>query len=152
MKTTQPPIVVTQTFNTSVEMVWEAITQLAPMQQWFFNNIPAFKPVVGFKTQFDVVVEDRVFTHLWEITEVIPLQKIVYNWHYANYKGRSAITFELSATNNQTTLQVTAKATESFDDNIPEFKRESALEGWTYLIQQSLLNYLQKNQKLIVNK
>ena len=152
MKTTDPPIVVIQVFNATADVVWNAITQLAPMQQWFFNNIPNFKPVVGFETQFHICVEDRVFTHLWKITEVIPMRKIVYHWHYANHQGRSTVAFELTSTNNQTTLQVTAMAIESFDDAIPEFKRESALAGWTYLIQQSLLNYLQKNQQLIVNK
>jgi uncharacterized protein YndB with AHSA1/START domain len=148
MKTTDPPIVVTQVFNTTPNVVWNAITQLAPMQQWFFNNIPNFKSVVGFETQFDICVEDRVFTHLWKITEVVPLSKIVYQWHYANHQGRSTVAFEITPKNNETTLQVTAVAIESFDDTIPEFKRESALAGWTYLIQQSLVAYLQKNNSI----
>ena len=52
------------------------------MKEWFFGNIPDFKPEVGFKTQFNVNVPRRDFMHLWEVTKVIPNKMIVTNWKF----------------------------------------------------------------------
>lgn len=41
-------IVVEQLFECPPGGLWEAITDLQQMKQWFFNNIPSFEPVVGF--------------------------------------------------------------------------------------------------------
>jgi uncharacterized protein YndB with AHSA1/START domain len=57
MTKTNKPIVVDQTLNVSVSEVWNAITELEQMKQWFFNNIPAFEPVVGFHTEFLVNIK-----------------------------------------------------------------------------------------------
>ena len=46
------------------------------MIKWFFDNIPEFKPEVGFETQFNVNTGERDFHHVWTITEAIPGQKI----------------------------------------------------------------------------
>ena len=117
------------------------------MKQWFFDNIPDFKAEVGFKTEFIVATENRMFPHVWEITEVIPQQKIVYNWTYKNFQGNSYVTFELSETgDNQTLLSLTTKVIEDFSDDIPEFKRESCLGGWNYFIKSSLANYLDQSE------
>ena len=87
MKKTEEPIVITQTFDASIKEVWEAITVLDKMKQWFFDNIPYFEPSVGFETRFDIQVEDRIFPHLWKLTEVVPLQRITYDWRYEGYAG-----------------------------------------------------------------
>lgn len=63
MKETEEPVIVEQTFDASVETVWNAITVLDQMRQWYFENIPSFRPEVGFETQFDVQNEDRHFLH-----------------------------------------------------------------------------------------
>lgn len=42
------PIIVEQTFNTTIDSVWKAITEIKQMRQWYFENIPTFKPEVGF--------------------------------------------------------------------------------------------------------
>lgn len=141
MKVSEPIVEVTQQFQESVENVWKALTDVNEMTQWFFDNIPEFEPTVGFKTQFTVTSENRVFPHLWEITEVIPFQKIVYNWRYEGYKGDSFVTFQLSEIDNQTQLTVSTKVIEDFPDTIPEFKRDSCIAGWNYFIKTSLVNY-----------
>jgi uncharacterized protein YndB with AHSA1/START domain len=142
MKTIEEPICVEHLFDQSIERVWKAITELDEMVLWFFDNIPAFKPIVGFKTEFTVQSEDRIFPHIWEITEVIPQKKIVYNWSYSNYNGDSLVTFELIEHNYQTKLSLTTKVIEDFPDNIPEFKWESCLAGWNYFIKERLVKYL----------
>lgn len=79
MRIDEAPIVVDQWFAASIEAVWSAITDIDEMRQWYFDNIPGFKPEVGFETQFTVFNEGRVFPHLWTVTEVVPLGKIAYD-------------------------------------------------------------------------
>lgn len=142
MKTTDRPIVVSQAFNASIDTVWNAITELRQMQQWFFENIPDFKAEVGFKTQFNVTSEDRNFLHLWEIAAVIPKQKIVYLWKYEEYPGSAFVTFDLTKNNTETILTVTNTVLEDFPQDILEFKPESCLGGWEYFIKSRLKDYL----------
>ena len=148
VKTSHAPVVVEQTFNTSNEQVWAAITEVDQMTQWFFENIPAFKPEVGFETQFVVKNEDRAFTHLWKITEVISNQKITYNWRYEEYSGDSDVTFELVEEEGQTRLKLTHTVTDSFPQDIPEFERKSGVEGWGYFINSRLKEYLLSQTKI----
>lgn len=144
MKTTEEPVIVEQTFDTSIEDVWEAITKVDRMHQWYFDNIPDFRAEVGFETRFDVVSGDRIFPHLWKVTEVDPGRKITYNWKFEGYPGDSDVTFELIETGGGTKLRVSANVIDDFSDDIPEFRRESCLGGWQYFIQQSLKDYLEK--------
>ncbi len=147
MKTSDEPIIVEQIFNTSIHEVWDAITKLEQMKQWFFPNITSFRPEVGFETQFVVQNEDRKFTHLWKLIEAIPYKKIAYNWKYEEYTGDSLVTFELIEVENQVKLRLTHKVVESFPDNIPEFYRESGVQSWNYFIGKSLKEYLESNKK-----
>ena len=142
MKTTESPIVVEQRFNASPSKVWKAITEIHQMRQWFFENIEAFEPKVGFTTKFVVENEGRIFRHLWGITEVTPKKKICYNWKYEGYTGDSIVTFTLSTNNNYTQLRLTHQVTADFPQDIPEFKRESCLDGWNYFIKKRLNEYL----------
>ena len=139
---TDKPIIIEQLFNASIESVWLAITELRHMHYWFFENIEAFKPEVGFETQFIVQSGGRVFLHLWKITSVKSLKKITYNWKYQGYPGNSYVTFELFEEPKGTLLRLTHITTESFPDDIPEFKRESGIEGWTYFIKKRLKEFL----------
>jgi len=143
MLVSEGPIIVQEKFDSSPEIIWKAITEIDQMKIWYFDEIKAFKPVVGFETQFTIEHNGRTYPHTWKILEVIPHEKIVYNWHYPNYPGNSFVTFELFPQNTQTTLKLTATVTEDFPQNIPEFKRESCVGGWTYFIKESLKKYLE---------
>jgi len=143
MRKGDDPIIVEQSFNTSIESVWKAITDIDQMRQWFFENIPSFKPEVGFETQFNVQSQDRNFLHMWKVTEVVPLRLIRYNWKFEGYQGDSFVVFELFEENNLTKLQLTAQVLEDFPEDIPEFKRESCIDGWTYFIKKSLKEFLE---------
>lgn len=144
MKTSEPPIIIEQTFPCPLEKVWRAITDPAQMRQWYFEQLPDFQPVLGFKTRFDVEGPERTFPHVWEITEVVPGEKIVYNWHYEEYTGDSEVTFELQAQGDTTRLRLTHTVLADFPDHIPEFARESGVQGWTFLITERLAAFLEK--------
>ena len=51
MKTSDEPIILEQTFNSSIESVWHSITEIGQMRQWYFENIPAFKPAKSFNNK-----------------------------------------------------------------------------------------------------
>jgi uncharacterized protein YndB with AHSA1/START domain len=142
MKKNEPPVVVEQWFDCQPGKIWNAITRPDQMRQWFFENIPAFDPVRGFETRFDVHVEDRVFPHVWRLIKVIPRIGFTIDWSYSGYPGRAFVQFELFDEGGKTRLKLTHEITEDFPDNIPEFTRESCLHGWTWFIKDSLKNYL----------
>ena len=50
MNYSNEPIIVEETFATSIDKVWEAITNVDKMRKWFFENIESFKPEGGFLT------------------------------------------------------------------------------------------------------
>jgi uncharacterized protein YndB with AHSA1/START domain len=145
MRKEDEPIVVEQTFDRPRDAVWNAITDINQMRQWYSENIPDFKPEVGFKTQFNVISEGRNFLHLWEITEVVPLKRIAYSWKFKEYEGEGLVVFELSEDDDLTKLKLTNSGLESFPDNVPEFTRESCIGGWEYFIQNRLKEYLEKS-------
>ena len=142
MKSDEAPVIVEQDFEKSTSVVWNAITDVDEMRNWYFDNIPDFKAEVGFNTQFLVESGGRRFVHLWEVTEVETLNKVVYNWKFEGYPGDSYVSFEVSGDDESSQLRVTAEVQESFPRNIPEFTRESCMGGWTYFINQRLKAYL----------
>ncbi len=144
MKKSDHPIITKQIFNTSKEQLWNAITSPEKMKQWYFEIMPDFKPEVGFKTNFRISVEDRQYTHQWEVTEVVKQERIRYNWNYKEHPGDSYVDFEIKTKEHQLELIVTCQITEDFPQDLPEFKRESAIAGWSYLIQDSLVKFLEK--------
>ena len=104
-------------------------------------------PVVGFKTEFNVVSEGRNFLHKWKITEVIPEKIIKYTWLFEDYEGEGLVEFKILVKNNKTILRLTNYVLEDFPDEVPEFTRESCFGGWTYFINEKLKDFLEKNNK-----
>lgn len=136
------PVVVQQNFHVSVNRLWKAISELEDMKLWFFNNIEDFSAEVGFKTLFTVTSGERNFMHLWEITEVIPMEKIVYSWKYKDYEGESFVCFETFISESGSCLRLTHNVIKNFPQSIPEFTRESCLTGWEYFICGRLKSFL----------
>ncbi|MBC8352319.1 MAG: SRPBCC domain-containing protein [Planctomycetes bacterium] len=137
-------IVVEQTFNAPVAVVWTAITDPDQMRQWFFEPIVDFKPETGFETQFNVRCEDRDFLHVWKVTDVVPKKRIAYSWRYEGYPGDSTVVWELSESANGTKLLFTHVGHETFPQDDPIFSRESGQAGWDYLVGESLPAFLQR--------
>ncbi len=144
MKKSDKPIIVEEIYDTDIATVWGAITETEQMRKWFFENIPVFKPVVGFTVEFDVESGARTFPHQWKITKVVPGKLIEYNWKYGGYAGEAIVTFELQRVKDSTKLILTDIVTEGFQADVPEFERESCIGGWRYFIQQRLKEYLKQ--------
>lgn len=142
MKHTDDPIIVEVFLQASSESVWNALTDIREMEQWYFDNIGSFEPVVGFETQFPVTSEDRVFTHCWKILEVVDQKKLSYTWKFLEYPGDGVVTFELQELPNGTILRLILVVTEDYPSEIPEFNRKSCIGGWNYFLRDRLQEYL----------
>ena len=138
------PIIITQSFNVSVEKVWAAITTKEQMVQWFFNAIISFDATEGFETSFNIHNIGKDYLHVWKVLEVIPLHKIVYSWKYADYAGDSYVVWELTTNQDITTLTLTHNGQNSFPQDNPDFSRENCIAGWQMFINQRLKTYLGK--------
>ncbi len=137
------PIIVKKLLNASLERVWEAITNPVQMRQWYFPDMPDFKPDVGFTTSFVMKSDEKnTFTALWEITEVVQFKKIAYNWRYEEFEGKGSVAFLLSPEKDKTWLALIQEGLETFPQNIPDFTKESCLAGWEYFIQNKLPGFL----------
>ena len=137
------PIVVEQTYDAPIGIVWMAITNQDLMPRWFFEQIQEFRPEVGFETEFDVECEGQVYRHQWKVTEVVPEKRIVYDWLYGGYAGQSSVAWELSESPEGTTLELTHTGGETFPRDNPIFSRENGVKGWTYFVQESLKGFLE---------
>lgn len=139
------PVIVEQTFKATISKVWNAITNVHQMQKWYFETLEAFKPEVGFETQFNVPSNGKDYLHIWKITEVLDEKKITYQWKFGGYPGESHVTFELSKENEMTKLRLTDIGIESFPKDNPDFSRQSWIDGWTFFICERLKAYLNKD-------
>jgi uncharacterized protein YndB with AHSA1/START domain len=136
MKKNNEPVIVEQKFSATIDTVWKSITEIDRMRQWYFENIPLFEPEVGFETQFNVESGGRNFLHMWKVTEVVPMEKIAYDWRYGGYAGDSFVVFELFKQDDFIKLRLTHNVRESFPDDVPKFSRESCIGGLGILYQE----------------
>ena len=145
MKPTDDPVVVTQKFAESLDRVWQAITQRDQMQEWFFSEIESFEPITGFETRFNVVCENKNYLRVWKLLDVVPGEKIVYDWRYDGLPGAGKVTWELQESDSGTQLTLTNEIVETFPEDDPNFKRESCEAGWGYFINEQLPDFLSSN-------
>ena len=144
MDANSDPIVVELTFGVPPEAVWEAITDPVRMRQWFFEPIEEFSPEPGFVARFNVRNGDTDYLHVWTIIDVLPGERIVYDWCYEGLPGDSTVTWVLTETPDGTTLLLTHQVNEPFPADDPAFSRESGQAGWDYFIGERLKGYLEQ--------
>ncbi|RZJ34409.1 MAG: SRPBCC domain-containing protein [Flavobacterium sp.] len=137
-------IVLKQTFNAAVERVWQALTDEKQMREWYFPDV-TFKPEVGFTTQFNVHHEGKDFLHIWKVAEVIPLQKIAYEWRYGGMPGNSLLELTLTSHEEKTDLTLKHSRLKSFEpDQNPALSAENFEQGWRHFMEIGLKDYLNK--------
>lgn len=137
------PFTIERTFNASIKDVWRAITEKELMKQWYFD-LPEFKAEVGFKFEFMGGKDpEKPYTHLCEITEVIPQKKLKHTWAYKGFEGISYVTFELFEEGKQTRLKLTHEGLETFPITNSDLARENFAKGWTGIIGTSLVEFLE---------
>jgi uncharacterized protein YndB with AHSA1/START domain len=142
------PLIIEQTFDAPVALVWRAITTKEDMSRWYFD-LAEFKPEVGFEFRFVVEHEGNTYDHRCKVTEVIPQKKIAYTWRYEGLEGDSLVTFELFAKGGKTRLKLTHVGHETFPKT-PPYARKNFIRGWTELIGCSLKDFVENADREIV--
>jgi uncharacterized protein YndB with AHSA1/START domain len=143
--TNQEPIVVEQTIDAPADRVWSAITDKQQMPRWFFERIEDFRAEKGFETTFIVHNDGKDYPHHWRVTEVVPNQRIVYDWLHPGFPGKSFVVWELSKADAGTRVQLTHTGIESFPQDDPAFTREACSGGWKYFLER-LKGYVERGK------
>ena len=128
------PIVVEKVVGAPVERVWRAISDGAEMPKWFFEQIEAFKPELGFETTFTVHNAGKDYPHRWRVTEVVPQRKLAYDWHHPGFPGAAVVTWAIAPAAEGTNVRVTHAGIETFPQDDPAFTRESGIRGWEHFL------------------
>lgn len=136
------PFVIERIYKAPISNVWAAITDVNKMADWYFK-LADFKPVVGFEFEFTGGDGTKEFLHKCKVTAVVDGSKITHSWTYDGYEGYSEVTWELFPEGDGTRLKLTHTGLETFP-NIPSFKRENFVAGWTHITGISLKEYLEK--------
>ncbi len=137
------PVIVEQVYDTPRAVVWKALTDKEQLPQWFFDTLIDFKPEVGFATRFNVECDGKDYLHLLKVSEVAPLSRVAYGWRFDSYPGDSTVAWDLSDEGAGTRLVLTHTVHEPFRGD-PLFSRENGVAGWTYFLQESLMDFLEK--------
>lgn len=135
------PLVIERTYNAPVSKVWDAITNVEKMRQWYFD-LEDFKPQVGFSFEFSAACDGISYLHTCKVTEVESGKKISYSWKYKEYEGDSHVTWELFPDGETTKLVLTHKGLETFPP-LKDFTRESFTGGWTHFLGTALKGFLE---------
>ena len=143
-------VIVERTYEASPSRVWRAITDPSQMKQWYMP-VQDFRPEPGFETSFDQRREEKVFSHAWKVTEVIPGEKISYEWQLRGFPGSSRVTFELTPDGEGTRVKVSHIGLETFRGDInPDLDPKNIREGWNYFMGESLTNFLDKGPAFVI--
>ena len=137
-------VVIERTFNAAVTRVWEALTNVDQMRQWYFD-LKDFMPEIGFEFEFVVEHEGNTYHHLCKVTEVIPQKKIAYTWRYKGEPGESLVTFELFPEGSKTRLKLTHTGIETFPKT-PAYARQNFEAGWTAIVGSELKQFLERSK------
>ena len=138
-------IEIERTFNAPVARVWQALTDVDQMRQWYFD-LKEFRPEVGFEFEFVVEHEGNSYHHLCKVTEVIPQKKIAYTWRYKGEPGNSLVTLELFGGGEKTRLKLTHEGIESFPKT-PAYARKNFEAGWIAIIGSELKQFVENADK-----
>lgn len=130
------PLILERMAGSSVEKIWQALTDIQKLRQWFFPMMENFEPKVGFETAFDVHHNGNVYPHLIQVVEAVPNQTIAYTWRYGGYPGNSIVKFGIETVDHQSKITLTHIVTESFEaEKYPGFSEENFKQGWTHFIE-----------------
>jgi uncharacterized protein YndB with AHSA1/START domain len=120
--------------KSSIERVWQALTDSATLSKWMFFETDDFQPVVGHKFQFRTKPETG-----WpavvdcEVLEVDEPHRLSYTWELRELAHRTTVTWTLTeAGSGVTQLRLEQSGFAS------EAKREieGAKYGWTQQVNQ----------------
>lgn len=125
-------IVIERTYDAPVGRVWDALTDIDKLNQWFFK-LEDFKAELGFAFSFTGNDNGVKVVHECVVTEIVPMRKLTYSFIYSGYPQKSYVTFALFSEGEKTKLILTHSELEEIAKGSPQYAREKFRGGWTYL-------------------
>lgn len=122
------PIELEQSFSVSPQIIWSCLTELHHLNQWFFQELNEFNAAPNFRTEFSIEFNGKIFTHCWEIREIVLQNRLVLGWQYKEYSGDSEVIFGLSTTPRGCLLQLNASILDPFPA-MEEFSQKNMKAG-----------------------
>ncbi len=135
-------IIIEKTYPAPIHKVWDAITNINKLKEWYFP-LSDFKPEVGF--EYTIGDGKGNMKHKLRITEVQPGKKLVHTFENITQPGFSHVTFELFDEGEQTRFLLTHTGLETFPLDTPGYTRENFEGGWGHLFVKSLPAYLEQH-------
>jgi uncharacterized protein YndB with AHSA1/START domain len=133
-------IILEKTYPVPVARVWDAITDINKLRQWYFP-LPEFRLEVGFEYVIGSKTKDK---HRVRITEILPGKKLVHTFVNIDQPGMSHVTFELFDEGSQTRFRLTHTGLDTFPTDVPDFAPAVIESGWGYLFGTSLAAYFEQ--------
>lgn len=117
-------IVMEHTYDAPVDKVWQTLTDLSKIDEWFFK-LEDLKAGLGFVLSFSGNDKDEKKIHKCVITELIHARKLSYSFIYKDYPQRSEVTFTLFPEGEKTRLILTHSDLNNKNINIKNKYNES---------------------------
>ncbi|QOJ27970.1 MAG: SRPBCC domain-containing protein [Ignavibacteriales bacterium] len=136
-------LIVSRVFPAPADLLWKAITEKERMKEWYFD-IAEFRPEPGFHFTFTGGTETREYLHLCTVIQAVSCVLLSYSWEYQGYPGKTIVTFRLEPAEGGTKLTLSHSGLDSFPADNPDFNRENFRQGWDYLMNTSLKQYIEK--------
>ena len=130
--------------NAPVEKVWQALTDKAQMNKWYFD-IPDFELETHKEFNFYEPGDAQKYHHLCEILEIIAERKLKHTWTYPELsKDKSIVKWELEEDSGKTLVKITHKGLENFKHLGTDFQKESFNNGWTEILGKNLKEFVEQ--------
>jgi len=136
------PLIVEKVLNAPAAKVWDALTDINQITQWYFK-IADFKPEVGFEFEFIGTDGTTEYLHKCVITAAIPNKKLAYTWRYEGNPGLSEVSFDLTADGDAAKVKITHTGLETFPQT-SAFDRSNFNGGWNHILGVSLKDFVEK--------
>jgi uncharacterized protein YndB with AHSA1/START domain len=140
------PVVVERTLQAPVAKVWKALTDPRQVKSWYFD-IDTFKAEPGFEFTFYGGDAEKQWMHYCKVLEAVKEKKLSYTWSYHDeFPGiETVVTWELFPEDaNSTRVRITHAGLEKFPQDSKNFRKESFVEGWTFILGTNLTDYVEK--------
>lgn len=141
-------ISVTIKIKASATRVWQALTEINQMKEWYFD-IQDFDLNEGSVFNFYETGGTNQFHHRCKMLKIVPEKLLSHTWtHPSHSKGESVVTWNIVENQEFTEVTLQHDGLENFNDAGPDFAPENYQFGWEGLLMM-LKNYLHGLQKQI---
>jgi len=137
-------IIIERAYPVPLSRLWKALTEREELKRWYFDFPEEFQLIIG--AEFDWYAgppDGKQWLHRGKMLEIVAGKKILHTWEYPGYKGSSRVCWELRELDPDNSLVHFKQIFDvPFDPTEPELVHHNFVEGWTYILNTALVEYL----------